>query len=178
MSNLSESSTAQSPVLSPELRSGFRGRSWLALAAAAVLLLFANGANNIPLAAWLAPLFLLRFVRLQRAWLGLCVAYIVLAAAFAFQFRGMVPVPDAIYYVVMVGYALLMVLPYIADRILTPRLHGALATLVFPATFVVTEYLASLGPYGTWGSVAYSQYGNLALHSFFPSLDSGGSRSW
>jgi apolipoprotein N-acyltransferase len=35
--------------------------------------------------------------------------------------------------------------------------------LVFPTAWVVTEYVASHGPYGSWGSTAYSQYGNLPL---------------
>jgi len=40
--------------------------SYLWLAVAAALFLFAAGRWAIPLAAWLAPLFLLRFVRTQR----------------------------------------------------------------------------------------------------------------
>ena len=45
-------------------RPGLSGsRSWLWLAGATGLLLISSGANNVPLAAWLAPLFLLRFVR-------------------------------------------------------------------------------------------------------------------
>ena len=39
--------------------------SWFCLAIAAALLLFSNGANNVPLAAWLAPVVMLRFVRRQ-----------------------------------------------------------------------------------------------------------------
>ena len=138
-------------------------RSWLWLAVAAGLLLFANGANNISLAAWLAPLFLLRFVRRQHVWLGALTAYLLLIATFMFQFRGMVPIPGIGYYIFLVSYGIPLVLPYLVDRLLSPRLEGLLGTLVFPATFVVTEYLVSLGPYGTWGSVAYTQFGNLAL---------------
>ena len=40
--------------------------SYLWLAIAAALYLFTGGQWAIPLAAWLAPLFLLRFVRTQR----------------------------------------------------------------------------------------------------------------
>jgi hypothetical protein len=36
--------------------------SWPWFALGAVLLLFSYGAHNIPLAAWLSPVFLLRFV--------------------------------------------------------------------------------------------------------------------
>ncbi len=42
---------------------GDRGQAVVLLAVSAVLLLFANGHNTVAIAAWLAPLFLLRFVR-------------------------------------------------------------------------------------------------------------------
>ena len=140
-----------------------RSRSWLWLAIATVLLLFANGANNISLAAWLAPWFLLRFVRGRGVWSGLVAAYLLLMAAFMFQFRGMVPIPGIGYYVFLFSFGIPLVLPYAADRILSQRLNGLPSTLVFPTAFVVTEYLVSLGPYGSWGSVAYTQFGNLTL---------------
>src|ERR1700736_4584324 len=86
-----------------------RPRSWVWLIAAAVLLLFANGASNLPIAAWLAPLFLLRFVRTQRPWIGLPVAYLVMATAFSFQFRGMVPIPGVGYYVFLAAFGIPLV---------------------------------------------------------------------
>ncbi len=43
----------------PVDRPGLAGTgSWIWLAIAAVLLLFSNGANTVPLAAWLAPVFI------------------------------------------------------------------------------------------------------------------------
>ena len=134
---------------------------WLAIAA--VLLVFANGANTIPLAAWLAPVFLLRFVRTEIYAVGLPVAYVLLVAEFAFQFRGMVPIPGIAYYIFLAVWGIPLVVPYLVDRLLTGRLSGLKATLVFPTAWAATEYLMSRGPYGTWGSVAYSQYGSLPL---------------
>ena len=138
-------------------------RSWLWLATAAALLLFSNGANTVPLAAWLAPVFVLRFVRGQTLKVGLPVAYLLLVAAFAFQFRGMVPIPGVGYYIFLIVWGTPLVLPYIIDRLLAHRLSGLTASLVFPTAWAATEYVLSRGPYGTWGAVAYSQYGNLAL---------------
>jgi apolipoprotein N-acyltransferase len=137
--------------------------SWLWLAMAAALLPFSNGANNVPLAAWLAPVFMLRFVRRQSFKVGLPLAYLVLAAAGAFQFRGMVPIPGVARYIFFVAWGIPMVLPYIIDRLIVPRLSGLAASLVFPSAWAATEYLLSQAPYGTWGSAAYSQYGNLPL---------------
>jgi apolipoprotein N-acyltransferase len=138
-------------------------RSWLWLAIAAALLLLANGANTVPLAAWLAPVFLLRFVRGQSLKVGLPVAYLLLAAEFAFQFRGMVPIPGVAYYIFLVVWGIPLVLPYLIDRLLARELTGITASLVFPTAWAATEYALSRGPYATWGSAAYSQYGNLPL---------------
>lgn len=138
-------------------------RSWVWLATAAALLAFSNGANNVPLAAWLAPVFMLRFVRGQSLKVGLPVAYILLVATFALQFRGMVPIPGIGYYIFLVVWGIPLVLPYIIDRLIVRRLAGLAASLVFPTAWVATEYLGSQGPYATWGSAAYSQYGNLPL---------------
>ncbi len=54
-------------------------------------------------------------------------------------------------------------MPYAIDRLLAHRLIGLTASLVFPTAWAATEYVLSRGPYATWGSAAYSQYGNLAL---------------
>src|SRR6266568_8663343 len=63
--------------------------SYLWLALAAVLYLFTGIQWVIPLAAWLAPLFLLRFVRTQRPLPGLLLAWLVRAAvAVVFVLQG------------------------------------------------------------------------------------------
>ncbi len=137
--------------------------SWFWLPVAAALLLFSNGANNIALAAWLAPVFMLRFVRTQDLQVGLPVAYALLVGTFAFQYRGMVPIPGVAYYIFLAVQGIPLVFPYIVDRLVAHKLIGLKASFVFPTAWAATEYLLSRGPYGTWGSVAYSQYGNLAL---------------
>jgi apolipoprotein N-acyltransferase len=134
---------------------------WLALAAA--LLLFAAGRWAIPLAAWLAPLFLLRFVRTQRLLPGLLLAWIVRAAVAAVVQRGIILYPGMVYYVVVALLTLLTMLPYLADLLLAHRLRGLSATLVFPVAYTALEYLTSFGPSGAFNSIANTQYGNLPL---------------
>lgn len=137
--------------------------SFLLLAGAVGLLSFSNGANNVALAAWLSPVLMLRFLRGQHLKVGLPAAYVVLVAATAFEFRGMLQAPGAAYYVLLALTGIPQILPYLLDRLLAPRLGGLVATLVFPTASVVTEWLGSHGPYGTFGSIAYSQYGDLPL---------------
>ncbi len=140
-----------------------RGRRWAALLVGAALLPLANGHYSVPLAAWLAPLLLLRFSRGQPPGAGALALFLLQMAALALQFRGMVPVPWAAYFPVMALYALASTLPYLADRMLDARLGAWGRTLVFPAAWVSAEFLVSWGPFGSWMAVGYSQYGNLPL---------------
>lgn len=134
------------------------------IALSLVLLLFANGRNTIAVAAWLALIFLLRFVRTHSPRFGLPVAWLVLSGAFIFQFRGMVPLPQIWYLVLAVVYGLVETVPFALDRIAAHRIGGFRSTLVLPCGWVLTEYLvATFTPYGSWGALAYSQHENLTL---------------
>jgi len=140
------------------------GRSIALLAMAAILLLFANGRHTIPIAAWLAPLLLLRFLSGARPGRGLSAAWLVLSATWAFQFRGMAPVPGVWYYVLAATYGLILVLPFVAHRLLAPRIAGFSGTLVLPSAWVAAEFaVAGFVPYGSWGSAAYTQHESLVL---------------
>jgi apolipoprotein N-acyltransferase len=150
--------------------------SWLWLAVGAILLFLSSLQPSLPVAAWLAPLFLLRFTRTQRPWIGLpalaLVSCIVMYSKWTIGFAPatMLGVSGAI-------AALVTVAGYAVDRQLTPRLSGLVATLVFPLATTSLDWLGSvlaapLSSYtlpslfsvsGTWNSPAYSQAGNLAL---------------
>ncbi|GAC1350358.1 MAG: apolipoprotein N-acyltransferase [Ktedonobacteraceae bacterium] len=134
---------------------------WLALGAA--LLLFVGGQWIIPLAAWLAPLFLLRFVRTKPLLPGLLLVWLVKSAVAAVAQQGIIMVSGVGYYALVVLVSLVTLLPYLADRLLTPRLRGFVATLVFPVTFTMFEYLSSFSSFGTINSIANTQYGDLPL---------------
>jgi apolipoprotein N-acyltransferase len=133
------------------------------LVAACALLLVADGRNTVALAAWLAPVCLLRFVRKEGALRGLAIAYVLLAITRGIAFRGMVPIPGVFYYIFAVISAISALLPYLADRLLARRLGKLSGTLVFPCTLVAAQFLYSHGPQGSWGTVAYTQAGNLPL---------------
>ena len=137
--------------------------SWLWLVIAAILSLLSGGRWAIPLAVWFAPLFLLRFVRTRRPLAGFLLASLVRAVAAMVSLQGVIPAPSYIFYPLVSFLALVTTLPYLADRLITPRLNGFVATLVFPAAFTTLEYLGSFGPFGAFSSLANTQYGNLPL---------------
>jgi apolipoprotein N-acyltransferase len=139
------------------------GTSWLALLLACVALPFAYGIDNVPCAAWLAPLFLLRFVRTQRLWISMPVLLAVQMTAAAFQMRGMFPGDGIAYWVTLIVGVVPTLIPYAIDRAMLRRLSGVAGTLFFPLAYAAIDYIGSFSPYGSWGAVGYSQYGERAL---------------
>src|SRR6266700_2943641 len=115
---------------------------------------------------WLAlaaALFLLRFVRTQRPLPGFLLAWLVRSAVFAIILQGAILYSGIGYYALVLLFSLVSILPYLADRLITPRLGGFVATLVFPMAFTTVEYLSAFGPTGTFTSIANTQYGDLPL---------------
>jgi len=143
--------------------SSSESHSWLSLLCAAALLLFADGRNTIALAAWLAPALLLRFVRTQPARRGLAIAYVVLILTRGVAMRGMTPIPGIFYYIFLLISCVSALLPYLIDRLVASHFGGVLNTLLFPCTLVAAQFVYSHGPMGSWGSIPYTQSGNLPL---------------
>jgi apolipoprotein N-acyltransferase len=134
---------------------------WLVIGFA--LSLFVSIRWSIPVAAWLASVFMLRFARTQSPIRGLPWVWLATFATIALTSQGTLP-SGLFYFLFAAGTALAATFPYLVDRLVAPHLGGFLATLVFPLAWTSYEYLTSLiGPFGTIGSIAYTQYGNLPL---------------
>jgi len=124
---------------------------------------------RMPLVWWLSPVFLLRFMRTQKVrrgffliWLsgfltGIPPLYSILNA--------LMPTPLPVFLIITAVMALMMSgIAYLVDRLLTPRLKGFAATLVFPLIMTAMSYIgAKANPMGSIGGAAYFQYSNLAL---------------
>lgn len=129
-----------------------------------ILQFFGFGRKMIPVAAWLSPIFLLHASHALPPSIGLPLVLLVIVAAAFFAYREVIPVPGAFYPLMVVAINLPSVLPYVADRLLYARLPGFAAVFVFPVAWIVMEFLTSrLSPYGSWGSIAYTQAGDLPL---------------
>ena len=140
---------------------------WLWLVIGFVLLPFAAYQAVVPLAAWIAPVFLLRFVRTcERGRTALLVVLVAYAAGVLIDERGTTGTSIALIWG-LTGYPLvrgvLYTLPYAADRLIGARLGTWPRLFVFPLAFVAADWLGSLSATGTFGSPAYSQAGDLAL---------------
>jgi apolipoprotein N-acyltransferase len=139
-----------------------RDAIWVILAF--VLLLFSNGRWLLPIASWLAPVFLLRFTRTQRPRVGLLVAFLAISVANAIIWVRIVPLQGPMYFAITIVLGLSQFIALAIDRLIAPRLRGISATLVFPLAAVSLEFLYSaVSPYGTWGAMAYTQSHDLPL---------------
>ncbi|MEQ4726207.1 nitrilase-related carbon-nitrogen hydrolase [Nonomuraea sp. B19D2] len=134
---------------------------WLWLAAGAALLPFTFLQTTLPLAAWGAPVLLLRFTRTVRARWALPALVVASAAGTAISFRGALS-GDQIA-VLAAGGGVLGAVPYALDRLLGRWLSGLPRTLVFPAADVALAFLFSTGDNGTMGHPVGTQVGNLPL---------------
>ena len=142
--------------------------SYLWLVIGSVLLMLSTGQFSVSLAAWVAPIFLIRFFRTRRVVVGyffiLLGFYVACAIAWRsiinfFIFEQWIP-----YLLLVVVMALNGSLAFLADRLLAPRLKGFTATLVYPLAVTTTWYLYNLvSPMGSFGTTGYEQYSNQAL---------------
>ena len=137
--------------------------AWLAMGT--VLMYFSNWNWAIPAATWLFSIFMLRFARSQKKGTGLlilCMACIVVGVASMWKLLLIDAIPPAFRVVSGLAVGVIFFLPFLADRLLVSKVSGVVATLIFPCSWTALEYIKSLGN-GSWGSLAYTQYGNLPL---------------
>ncbi len=124
---------------------------------------------RMPLVWWLSPVFLLRFMRTQKVrrgfflfWLS---SFLASIPPLYNILNALMPSPLPVFLIITAVFALMNSgIPYLVDRLLTPRLKGFAATLVFPLIVTAVSYVsAKANLMGSIGGAAYFQYSNLAL---------------
>ncbi len=129
-----------------------------------IISLFANGRWYTMIAPWLGPIFLLRFVRTSKPLKGLLINWLVISAIFWIQWRYVLSYfPTSIFVFFALGIGILNSLPYVFDRLLAPSLRGFMATLIFPISWVVMDFICIQIPYVAGFSIVYSQFQNMPL---------------
>ena len=142
-----------------ERKQAFQPGDFLWLALGVILYTFVGWRWNMPIAAWLSPLFLIRFFRGQDRWYKALLAYPLLAVAGALNKWNAWDLD----WFVQIGLSLLLPLPLLValymDRTFSRRLKGLLSTVVFPAVLVVFDLAIGLWPVlGTIISPAVTQF--------------------
>lgn len=129
-----------------------------------VFLFFSNGRWALPLATFIAPIFIIRFLRFHKPLKGFVFLIIAGFISNIFIWKGQIPVPDIVYYVMCFIMSLATALVFLADRVYSQRLKGFVSTLILPSAFVLMDYISvSTNPGGTFGAFATTQ-------SFLPLL--------
>ena len=117
-----------------------------------------------PLAAWLSTLLLLRASRVLPPAKAYAAIVLALSVTAFINTRGLAPVDLGTGVLMAVSGALVVGLVFLADRLLHARLNRWAALLLFPAGLTFLEFSSAAGsPFGSWGSLAYSQFGVLPL---------------
>lgn len=154
---------------SPAARSFFdpsRVPAGCLLAAGAFLwALSVGGRWDVALAAWGAPVLLLRFVRLTRPMAGTGLIWLVsIVATLWWTYQLAVPITP-VTLAACVAFGTIQWLPYLLDRIAGERLGAGARLVLFPASMVASEFaLGAFSPLGTaYGLKAVTQYANLPL---------------
>lgn len=144
------------------------GQTMIWLALGTLVSLFATGwAWNIALAAWIAPVLLLRFSRTSRP----AVAIAALAVVASIQLAGMGfesatnLFTDSVTAILTCTLGVIFIIPYALDRIFIGRLNATGRLLLFPAAAAAIEFaVGSLLPVGTSMNMrAFTQSENLSL---------------
>ncbi|UCH65447.1 MAG: hypothetical protein JSW63_12720 [Ignavibacterium sp.] len=136
---------------------------YILLIAGITIFIISNGKWIVPIAAWIAPVFLLRFVRSKKSFPGLIILFVLIVIASPLMLSGIIPsLPGGLTYILTTYYAFLWFFPYLADKLIANKLNGFISTLVFPIAAVTAEYINNLF-YGSWASVAYTQFDDLSL---------------
>ena len=134
---------------------------WLVLGC--VLSVFIGMRWNVPIAAWLAPVFLIRFCRSQDKWYKTLVIVPLLALAAFAKFHG----GWDITIVAEIGLGFVLAAPMLIalylDRAFARRVGGLGATLVYPLVYTTFEFLFGLMPVGTSLSIGVTQFEFLSF---------------
>ena len=130
-----------------------------------LLNLFASGRWTVALAAWIAPVFGIRYLHIYPKRRKYIFFYLVFWLTLSIPWYGASPDTGPFHFVFMAVKALVGAVPFFLDSWLAPRLRrdGRLpfiATFVYPLAVTALEYLtSSTNPLGNFGAVGYSQYG-------------------
>jgi apolipoprotein N-acyltransferase len=118
---------------------------------------------TFPIAAFIAPAFLIHLNRDRSLWHSIRLSFLILAAATMIANYKVMPFPLVLFIPVSLQVSLLATIPYVIYERLSRQSNRWTFTLFFPVLQVLLEYANSFFGGGTWGSIAYSQIDNAAF---------------
>lgn len=117
---------------------------------------------TIALAAWMHYAVLLRFYR-DNNWKGFLLSIPIMTMSSVIAQMEVIPMGFVTVLVMMLVGTTIGLFPFIIDKFAQKHLPDWALTLIFPAVFTAFGYIMDMGPQGTWGNTAYSQFEYLPL---------------
>jgi apolipoprotein N-acyltransferase len=132
--------------------------SYIYLLIGFIFLFFFNGKWILPIAAFIVPIFLIRFLRFQKPFKGFLIIVLAGWVSNIFVWKGMLPMSGFFYYFVSFMMSVFTSLTFLLDRIYTQKLKGIVSTLIFPSIYVIMDYITILtNPSGSYGTLVHTQ---------------------
>jgi len=117
--------------------------------------------------AWVLPIILVWGFRHYPRWYFFWLFVLVLGGSNVFIMQGMTPLPRAMEALFHLFATLISLLPFWLDRQYHRRVRGGVGSLLLPTSMVLLEFANTMtSPWGSWGSIAYSQADNLVVVQF------------
>ena len=132
---------------------------YIFLAIGIILYTFVSWHYNMPLAAWIAPIFLMRFFRNQTRFLPTLLAFPLLVISTAIKTINSWDMELYLFitFTLLVPITL-MLIPLYLDRYFVKKLPSSVASLVFPCSLLLMEYIFNLTSLGTAFSLGATQF--------------------
>jgi apolipoprotein N-acyltransferase len=128
----------------------------------ALVATLANGVWFLPALSWVYPVFLMLFSRRCSVLKGALLGMPILVMGSVAQYLAMdFPGPAAIGIVIGILAGASSYIPFLIDRLTFRRLTPALAVFIYPLAETTLAWVGAVTN-GSWGSIAYTQYDNLA----------------
>ena len=118
-------------------------------------------APQFPLLIWGIPVLLLLFIDQAPRVLGFLLFFATTVPIFLIQTKGVIPIPEPERIGMGIAIGIVGYIPFALQVGLKNRLPALLLPLIFPFANVALEFSSSTGPFGTWGSMAYTQADSL-----------------
>ena len=132
------------------------------LIAFALNFIASGGKWNVPLAAWIAPIFVLRFYRQsEKPWLDFLLLWLTTAIPLIVSWNGATFFPGLGEIGFFLAVAPIALIAVVIDRYFHTRFPtSALMLIIFPIAATALDFFQANGsPFGTFGASAYSQRG-------------------
>jgi len=125
-----------------------------------------GGKWNVPIAAWIAPIFVLRFYRMsEKPWLDFLLLWLATAIPLIVSWNGATFFPGLGEIGFFLAVAPIALIAVVIDRYFHVRIpDSAWMLFIFPIAATALDFFQANGsPFGTFGASAYSQRGFLPI---------------